>query len=190
MNNRTSNEKITVRDILGRLVMFILCGAVILIIYFITAAPLYGIITGIVESGEEPPENITFILYTVLYIIPLYVMIFLRDIGLKTEILHITAEGYDVKKVFAAVYRSRGWLDHAIYACYSLLMLIPFSEDPFENPFSFVSTQEMVFYSFPIPRLLSWLLSVLCFAVQYALCLLIVSSWWNKKRLHRGGEQQ
>ena len=189
MNAGNSSEKKTVRHILGRLIAYILCGAVILIIYLITAAPLYGIITSFVESGEEPPENITFILYTVFYIIPLYIMLFLRDIGLKTEILHITEEGYDVKKVFAAVYRYRGWLDYAIYACYSLLMLIPFSEDPFENPFSFICIQEMTFYSFPIPRFLSWLLSVLCFAVQYGMCLLIVSSWWNKQRLHHGGEQ-
>ena len=190
MNPDNSSEKITVRTVLSRLVMFILCGAIILLIYFIAAGPLYGIITNLVESGEEPPENITFILYTVFYIIPLFVLIFLRDIGLKTEILHITEDGFSVKKVFAAVYRSQGWLDHVIYAGYSLLMLIPFSEDPFENPFSFISMQELTFYTFPIPRILSWFFSVLCFAVQYALCLLVVSSWWNKKRLHRGGKQK
>ena len=181
-------EKISVRDILGRLVMFILCGGVILVIYFITAGPLYGIIMNLVDklakSGKETPEYITFYLYTIAYIFPLYFLIFLRDVGLKTEILHVTADGYDVKKVFASVYRSQGWLDHVIYAAYSLVMLLPFS-DPFENPLSLFYMQEMAFYSLPVPRILGWLLAVLCFAVQYALCLLIVSVWWDKKRLHR-----
>ena len=181
-------EKITARDILGRLVMFILCGGVILLIYFISVGSLYGILLNLVEklakNGTKLPEYFWFYVYSIAYIFPLYFLVFLRDVGLKTEILHVTADGYDVKKVFASVYRSQGWLDHAIYAAYSLLMLLPF-RDPFENPFLFISIQELAFFSLPVPRILSWFLAVLCFAVQYALCLLIVSVWWDKKRLHR-----
>ena len=47
--------------------------------------------------------------------------------------------------------------------------------------------QEAGFYELPIPKILSFLLAVLVFAAEYALCLVVASKKWDKNRLHRGG---
>ena len=67
-----------------------------------------------------------------------------------------------------------------------MLLFLPFGGgDPFENPLSLVFLQEMVFYTFSLPKIIAWLCAVLTFAVQYALCLVVASKNWDKNRLRR-----
>ena len=107
-----------------------------------------------------------------------------KDIGLKTEVLRVTDNGFDLKTVFKAVYKKIGLLDHIIYGAMSLIVLLAHFVNA--NFFYFLMIQEAGFYELPIPRVLSFLLAVLCFAAEYALCLAIASKRWDKNRLHRG----
>lgn len=183
--------KKSIGEIFGRLVLFILCGGIVLLIYLVTMFPLAGMITEMVEASENAdaaPPNITFLLYTLFYIVPLFILIFARDVGLKVQVLNLTgaeAGGFNLRRVFREVYRTQGIMDFLIYAVYSLVMLIPFGSDPFENPFVFITIQESFFYTLSLPRIIGWFLSVACFALQYALCLMLISFWWNKKRIRQ-----
>ncbi len=192
-NTSPKNEFLTPGSWFSRIALFILSGLPILVVYVVLTFPVMGILSNLAEkAGErgtvEIPDNITFAVYTVFYIVPLFFFFFLRNIGLKTRVLHLTEEKFSLKAVFADAYRSFGWVDHLLYAVYSTLLLLPVGKggDPFENPFTFICIQEMVFYTFSLPKIIGWLLAVLCFAAQYALCLIVASRYWDKNRLRRG----
>ena len=185
------NEYLTPGYCFGRIALFLLSSVGVLIAYLILTFPLLGILSNLAErAGErgpvEIPENITFAVYTAVYIIPLFIFLFRGNIGLKTRVLRLTEGEFSLKAVFADTYRSFGWIDHVLYALYSMLLFLPFGGgDPFENPLSLVFLQEMVFYTLSLPKIIAWLCAVLTFAVQYALCLLIASRWWNAHRLRK-----
>ena len=159
-NDSRKNEFLTPGYCFGRIALFLLGSVGVLIAYLILTFPLLGILTNLAEkAGErgpvEIPENITFAVYSVVYIVPLFIFLFRGNIGLKTQILRLTEEAFSLKTVFADTYRRFGWIDHALYAAYSLLLLLPFGGgDPFENPLSFVFLQEMVFYTLPLPKII------------------------------------
>ena len=190
-NDSRKNEFLTPGYCFGRIALFLLSSVGVLIAYLILTFPLLGILSNLAEkAGErgpvEIPENITFAVYTAVYIVPLFIFLFRGNIGLKTQVLRLTEETFSLKTVFADTYRRIGWIDHLLYALYSLLLLLPFGGgDPFENPLSFVFLQEMVFYTLSLPKIIGWLLAVLVFAVQYALCLTVASWHWDKHRLRR-----
>ena len=185
------NEYLTPGYCFGRIALFLLSSVGVLLVYLILTFPLLGILSNLAErAGDrgpvEIPENITFAVYTAVYIIPLFIFLFRGNIGLKTRVLRLTEGEFSLKTVFADTYRSFGWIDHVLYALYSMLLFLPFGGgDPFENPLSLVFLQEMVFYTLSLPKIIAWLCAVLTFAVQYALCLLIASQWWNAHRLRK-----
>ncbi|MBQ3861585.1 MAG: hypothetical protein II779_13725 [Clostridia bacterium] len=189
------NEFLTPGYCFGRIGLFIVCGLIVLLVYFVLMFPLQGVLGEWAEKaeteGSSVPENIMFVLYALFYLLPLYVLFFARDVGLKTRVLHLTEEGWDLRKVFEGVYRSTGWIDHALYAAYSLLLLLPFGGgDPFLNPFSFLTIQEMFFFTVPLPKIVGWFLAVLCFAAEYALCLLVSAKWWDAHRIRRSDSRE
>ena len=190
-NASGKSEFLTPGYCFGRIALFLFSSVGVLLAYLLLTFPLLGILSNLAErAGErgpvEIPENITFAVYTAVYIIPLYLFLFRGNIGLKTRVLHLTEEEFSLKTVFADTYRSVGWIDHVLYALYSMLLFLPFcGGDPFENPLSLVFLQEMVFYTFSLPKIIAWLCAVLTFAVQYALCLVVASKNWDKNRLRR-----
>ena len=194
-NASRKNEYLTPGYCFGRIALFLLSSVGVLIAYLILTFPLMGILTNLAErAGErgpvEIPENITFAVYTAVYIIPLYLFLFRGNIGLKTRVLHLTEGEFSLKTVFADTYRNVGWIDHVLYALYSMLLLLPFGGgDPFENPLSLVFLQEMVFFTLSLPKIIAWLCAVLTFAAEYALCLVIASKNWDKNRLRRGSSR-
>ena len=94
-NHAGKNEALTPGYCFGRIALFLLSSVGVLIAYLILTFPLMGILTNLAERvGErgpvEIPENITFAVYTAVYIIPLYLFLFRGNIGLKTRVLHLT----------------------------------------------------------------------------------------------------
>ena len=187
--NAERNEKVTAKLVLSRLAWFLLCSFGILVIYLVVMAPLAPMLAARIDPTDEAARNgrnaAVFIAWAVIYIIPLYIFLFRKDIGLKTEVLRVTENGFDLKTVFRAVYKKIGLLDHIIYGAMSLIVLLAHFVSA--NFFYFLMIQEAGFYELPIPRVLSFLLAVLCFAAEYALCLAIASRNWDKNRLRRGG---
>lgn len=185
--NTGQSEKVTAKLVLSRLAWFLLCSFGILVIYLVVMAPLAPMLAARIDPTDEAARDArgaaVFIAWSVLYIIPLYVFLFHKDIGLKTEVLRVTENGFDLKTVFKAVYKKIGLLDHIIYGAMSLIVLLAHFVNA--NFFYFLMIQEAGFYELPIPRVLSFLLAVLTFAAEYALCLVIASKWWNAHRLRK-----
>ena len=186
--NAERNEKVTAKLVLSRIAWFLLCSFGILVIYLVVMAPLAPMLAARIDPTDEAARDwryaATYMAWSVIYIIPLYIFLFRKDIGLKTEVLRVTDNGFDLKTVFKAVYKKIGLLDHIIYGAMSLIVLLAHFVNA--NFFYFLMIQEAGFYELPIPRVLSFLLAVLCFAAEYALCLLVASKRWDKNRLHRG----
>ncbi len=182
------NEKVTAKLVISRLAWFLLCSFGILVIYLIVMAPLAPMLAARIDPTDEAARDArsvaVFLAWTVIYIIPLYIFLFHKDIGLKTEVLRVTENGFDLRTVFKTVYKKIGLLDHIIYGAMSLIVLLAHFVNA--NFFYFLMIQEAGFYELPIPRVLSFLLAVLCFAAQYALCLIVASRYWDKNRLRRG----
>ena len=189
--NTEPNEKVTAKLVLSRLGWFIVCSIGIVVIYLVVMAPLAPMLAAGIDPADEAAREAryaaVFFVFSVIYIIPLYIFLFHKDIGLKTEVLRVTENGFDLKTVFRAVYKKIGLLDHVIYGAMSLIvMLAHFVHADF---LFYLMIQEAGFYELPIPRVLSFLLAVLMFAAEYAICLVIASKNWDKNRLRRGSSR-
>ncbi len=187
-----AKEKITARLVFSRIGWFVISGFAILAIYLVVMAPLAPMLAAKIDPTDSEARSFryaaVYIVFAFIYIIPLYLFLFKKDIGLKTEVLRVTEDGFDLKTVFRAVYRKIGILDHVIYAAMSVLVLIGrFVRIPV---LGFFMIQESGFYVLPIPEILGCILAVLCFAAEYALCLVVASKNWDKNRLRRGGSSQ
>lgn len=184
------SEKITVREILHRMLYFILCGLIILGVYFIVMLVLNMFARGLFmpdESGETAVgflgQYFWFILYTFAYGIPLYFLYFLKDSAFKVFILRITQNDFDWRNIVKQFTMRFGKYDLIAYATFSLLLLFPF-KDPFDNPATLISISQMLFYMLPIPRIASYFLAVLCFTLQYYSCLCFAVRYWDRHRMH------
>ena len=182
-----SVSKETIRLVFSRIGWFLISGVTVLVIYLLVMSPLAPMLAAKIDPTDTKARSIRFIivylLFALFYIVPLYLFLFRNNVGLKTEILHIIENGFDLKTVFRAVYKRIGLLDHMIYTLMSIVLL---AGRALGAPIiGFLMIQESGFYSLPIPEFVSFMLSVICFALQYAACLIIVSVNWNKNRLHR-----
>ena len=182
-----NKNAVTAGLVFSRAAWFLVCSAAILIIYLVVMAPLAPMLAANIdptdEAAYEARSSAVFIVWAFIYIIPLYIFLFHKDIGLKTKVLRVTENGFDLKTVFKAVYKKIGLLDHIIYGAMSLIVLLAHYASL--NFFYFLMIQEAGFYEMPVPRVVSFLLAVLVFAAEYALCLLVASKTWHKNRLRR-----
>lgn len=182
-------EKMTAKEVFGRILHFILCGLIILGVYFVVMFVLNMFARGLFmpdENGDTAfgflGKYFWFIVYTLAYGIPLYFVFFLKDTGYKTYILHITQEEFEWKRIVKEFTMHFGKYDLLVYAVYSLLLLLPF-QDPFDNPAVLISIPQMLFYLFPVPRIVSYFLAVIFFAIQYYICFYFAVRYWDKNRL-------
>ena len=180
---------LTFQDILHRVIHFILCGIIVLGVYFVGMFALNMVSRGLFipdENGDTAfavlGKHGWFILYALAYGFPLYFVYFLKDTGFKVFLLRITETDSDWKSIFKQFTLRFGKYDLTVYAAFSLLLLLPF-KDPFENPVTLVAISQMIFYMLPVPRLISYLLAVVWFTLQYCACLWFSARYWDKHRI-------
>ena len=173
---------------LKSLVLFALMGAFDFVAYFLMMFAAAGYLNNqpaMPEGKHHPLLYVLFAVCAVLYILPLYILLFANNVSLKTALLHLTSAemgGFSSKKVFQYVAKEQGISDLAVYAVYSMLMLLPFPGAD-RNPFVYILMQETFFHELPIPSVVSWILAVAFFALQYALCVYIAANKWNRERI-------
>ncbi len=183
-----STEKITARLVFSRIGWFLISSIAVLVVFLAVMAPLAPMLAANIDPTDTEARSARFTLvylsFALLYMIPLYLFLFRNNIGLKTEVLRVTENGFDLKTVFCTVYKRIGLLDHVIYA---VMTLIVWAGRALKSSFiGFFMVQQTGFYSIPIPEIIGALLAVLCFAAEYAICLIAASKKWDKNRLHRG----
>ena len=185
-----NDKKRSGRDLLKQLGLYVLFGGLTYAIFFVGMILSASVI--VQQQNEEMPEGafvpmqfFLFAVCAVFYFVPMFFLMFARNVGLKTDILKMTSAeqgGFSLGKVFREVYRSQGLADLAVYAVYAVLMLLPLGGVR-DNPFVFVSMQQSFFYALPVWPIVSYLMAVAFFAGQYALCLLLVTRSWQKNRI-------
>ncbi|MBE6560067.1 MAG: hypothetical protein E7662_02975 [Ruminococcaceae bacterium] len=186
MNNK-KNESFTFRDVLWRIGYFALCGLIVLAVYTVFMLFLYTFIRGTfwgdATISDALPSHFWFIGYTLAYGLPLYFVYFLKNNEYRTYLLHITEDEFRWKTIFKEFTLSRGKYDIIVFAGYSLLLFLPFS-DVFSNPAILISIQQAYFFLLPVPRIISYIMAVLFFTAQYYVCFWFAVIKWDKTRLH------
>jgi len=176
-----------------RIVLFILCGLIIIGIYtvlILVAAPLIlGRLEEMSETGQNEIVNtIIGILVTILYVIPLYTVYFEKNGTYKRFVLQETKDTFDLKSLFRKFMSVHGCWDILLYALYSLpLLIFWYISKPFVNQFlSFLYTQQCLFYEYlPVPGGAAYVLAVAGFILQYIAVFAFTAWRWDKQRLHR-----
>ena len=173
-------------EVLNRVIQFIVCGLIEMGVYIVIMLPLFSLARGMFENDESAlnalPPFFFEILFALLYILPLYFLYFRRNVGFKTCLLRLTEDGWNPKKLLLDFFHYTGKYDLLIYTGYALL--IPILMPIIPHYIGFIAVQITLFYMIPIPYVLGSLLSVLLFAIQYTICILLASRYWHKHRLH------
>ena len=185
-SSRITPDKPDFGEILNRVIKFIVCGLIEMGVYFVIMLPLFSLARGLFENDESTlnalPSFFFEILFALLYILPLYFLYFRRNVGFKTCLLRLTEDGWNPKKLLLDFFHYTGKYDLLIYTGYALL--IPILMPIIPHYIGFIAVQITLFYMIPIPYVLGSLLSVLLFAIQYTICILLASRYWHKHRLH------
>ncbi len=175
-----------------RIVLFILCGLIIIGIFFIFimfAAPLIiSRLMELTETGQNEIVNrIGYLLMTLLYVIPLYTVFFNKNGTYKRFVLQETKDTFDLKSLFRKFMSVHGCWDILLYALYSVPLPLCYliSEALVNQYVSFLYVSQAIFYDLPIPRIFSYLLAVAGFILQYIAVFLFAAWRWDKQRLHR-----
>lgn len=178
-------------DVLNRVIQFIVCGLIEMGVYIVIMLPLFSLARGMFENDESAlnalPPFFFEILFALLYILPLYFLYFRRNVGFKTCLLRLTEDGWNPKKLLLDFFHYTGKYDLLIYTGYALL--IPILMPIIPHYIGFIAVQITLFYMIPIPYVFGSLLSVLLFAIQYTICILLASRYWHKHRLHPASEK-
>ena len=185
-SSRITPDKPGFVEVLNRVVQFIVCGLIEMGVYIVIMLPLFSLARGMFENDESAlnalPPFFFEILFALLYILPLYFLYFRRNVGFKTCLLRLTEDGWNPKKLLLDFFHYTGKYDLLIYTGYTLL--IPILMPIIPHYIGFIAVQITLFYMIPIPYVLGSLLSVLLFAIQYTICILLASRYWHKHRLH------
>lgn len=175
-----------------RIVLFILCGLIIIGIYtvlILVAAPLIlGRLEELSETGQNEIVNtIIGILLTILYVIPLYTVYFNQNATYKRFVLQETKDTFDLKSLFRKFMSIHGCWDILLYALYSVpLPIFWLISEPFVNQYlSFLYTQQVILYGLPIPQIVSYFLVIVVFVIEYIAVFAFAAWRWDKQRLHR-----
>ena len=187
-NNR---KKLHLNDFWSRFSNYVLSSFVVLAVYFVFMLALNTFARQLLLPDENGEVFFSFlgkygwwIIYALAYAIPLYFIRFRRDGELRTFVLHITENDYDIKEIFKQFTIRFAVNDVIIYAIYSALLLLPF-KNAFDNPAGYITIHQMLFYLFPIPRIASYLLAVACFIPQYYACFWFAQRYYIKNRLRK-----
>ena len=185
-SSRITPDKPGFGEVLNRVIQFIVCGLIEMGVYIVIMLPLFSLARGMFENDESAlnalPPFFFEILFALLYILPLYFLYFRRNVGFKTCLLRLTEDGWNPKKLLLDFFHYTGKYDLLIYTGYALL--IPILMPIIPHYIGFIAVQITLFYMIPIPYVLGSLLSVLLFAIQYTICILLASRYWHKHRLH------
>ena len=185
-SSRITPDKPGFGDVLNRVIQLIVCGLIEMGVYIVIMLPLFSLARGMFENDESAlnalPPFFFEILFALLYILPLYFLYFRRNVGFKTCLLRLTEDGWNPKKLLLDFFHYTGKYDLLIYTGYALL--IPILMPIIPHYIGFIAVQITLFYMIPIPYVLGSLLSVLLFAIQYTICILLASRYWHKHRLH------
>ena len=178
-------------EVLNRVIQFIVCGLIEMGVYIVIMLPLFSLARGMFENDESAlnalPPSFFEVLFTLLYIVPLYFLYFRRNVGFKTCLLRLTEDGWNPKKLLLDFFHYTGKYDLLIYTGYTLL--IPILMPIIPHYIGFIAVQTTLFYMIPIPYVLGSLLSVLVFAIQYTICVLLASRYWHKHRLYTASDK-
>lgn len=193
-HNQENRKRIQIKDFWGKSINYVLSAFIVLAVYFVFMLTLNTFAHKLFEADKDGEVFFSFlgeygwwIIYALAYGIPLYFVHFKRDNELKTFVLHITENDYDLKDVFKQFTLQYAKNDIIIYAIYSALLLLPF-QDTFNNPVCFITMQQLLFYLFPIPRIFSYLLAVICFIPQYYACFWFAHRYWIRNRIHKNND--
>ena len=190
-SSRITPDKPGFGDVLNRVIQFIVCGLIEMGVYIVIMLPLFSLARGMFENDESAlnalPPFFFEILFALLYILPLYFLYFRRNVGFKTCLLRLTEDGWNPKKLLLDFFHYTGKYDLLIYTGYTLL--IPILMPIIPHYIGFIAVQITLFYMIPIPYVLGSLLSVLLFAIQYTICILLASRYWHKHRLHTASDK-
>ncbi len=175
-----------------RIVLFILCGLIIIGIYIVFALLAAPLILGRLEELSETGKNeivnqIGFVLFTLLYVIPLYTVYFNQNATYKRFVLQETKEKFELKPLLRKFMSVHGCWDILLYAVYSLFMPLCYliSEQLVNQYVSFLYVQQAAYYGFPIPKIAAYVLAVAGFILQYIAVFAFAAWRWDKQRLHR-----
>jgi len=190
-SSRITPDKPGFGDVLNRVTQFIVCGLIEMGVYVVIMLPLFSIARGMFENDESAlnalPPSFFEVLFALLYIVPLYFLYFRRNVGFKTCLLRLTEDGWNPKKLLLDFFHYTGKYDLLIYTGYTLL--IPILMPIIPHYIGFIAVQTTLFYLIPIPYVLGSLLSVLLFAIQYTICVLLASRYWHKHRLYTASDK-
>lgn len=177
-------EKLTKSDVFNTVLNYVYCGLIVIGIYAVTAITLFTFIRKFFLNNEEPTiwfgNYYWYVIYALAYMIPLYFVHFKRNNTYKHFVLKTTESGFNIKKLFVEFTLFAGKYDILIYAVYSLVMLLPKGPN---SPVEWLAVQENVFYMIPVPALISYVLSVIAFVIEYYICFYFISRHWNKNRI-------
>ncbi len=190
-SSRITPDKPGFGEVLNRVIQFIVCGLIEMGVYIVIMLPLFSLARGMFENDESAlnalPPFFFEILFALLYILPLYFLYFRRNVGFKTCLLRLTEDGWNPKKLLLDFFHYTGKYDLLIYTGYALL--IPILMPIIPHYIGFIAVQITLFYMIPIPHVLGSLLSVLLFAIQYTICILLAGRYWHKHRLHPASDK-
>ena len=190
-SSRITPDKPGFGDVLNRVTQFIVCGLIEMGVYIVIMLPLFSLARGLFKNDESAlnalPSFFFEVLFTLLYILPLYFLYFRRNVGFKTCLLRLTEDGWNPQKLLVDFFHYTGKYDLLIYTGYTLL--IPILMPIIPHYIGFIAVQTTLFYMIPIPYVLGSLLSVLVFAIQYTICILLASRYWHKHRLHTASDK-
>ncbi len=184
-------ENLTKGDIINTVLNYVWCGLIVIGIYTVSMITLFMFIRKLFFNNEVTTtwfgNYFWFVLYALAYMIPLYFIHFRRNNTYKHYILKITETEFNIRNIFSEFTLFAGKYDILIYAVYSLVMLLPKGPN---SPVEWLAVQECVFYTIPVPSVISYILSVITFVIQYYICLLLISKHWNRNRIRKITENQ
>ena len=182
-------DRFAPRDVLKRVVSYSAWGLLILAIYALVMLPVFTFARQLFMTEREPGSlayffsyDFWYLLYAILYIIPLYYFHFRKNAQYQNYIRNITEDNTFSCNTILQFIKDIGKFDLIIYYAYSLLLLLPFNIID-NNPFIWIHVQSIIFYRIPAPRVICYVLAVLFFTGQYILCLYLVGKKWDKNRL-------
>ncbi len=191
MKTLIGNTLASLKENFSRVFNFIYCALIVLGVYFVFMFTLNLVAHDLFVTDKNGDNFFSFlgeyswwIIYAVAYGIPLYYIHFKKDGELKTFVLHETENGYDKKALIKSFAEKYFLTDMILYALYSALLLLPF-KDVFDNPAGYISMHQLIFYMLNIPRIVSYLLALIAFVLQYFACFLFAERYFIKNKIRK-----
>ncbi|MBQ2278378.1 MAG: hypothetical protein II333_07395 [Clostridia bacterium] len=175
-----------------RIVLFIFCGLIIIGFYIaigllVLPAAMETLSAWAETEKEDMLNRIIFLLVSVLYVVPLYMVYFNQSAVYKRFVLQETGELFEWKSLFRKFMTVHGCWDMLLYALYSIPfpLLLGINLKPIRQYIGFLYIQQGFFYELPVPGIAAYFLAVAGFILQYSAVFAFAAWRWDKQRLHR-----